>query len=106
MDTRKSQEEWSAIIEAHEESGESHKAFCAGRGLSVGTFRGWLYRLRRTGRGPSTSVALLPVQVRMPAQPPAPSGIVVAVADIEVRVAVGADVGYVAGLVAELRSRC
>jgi hypothetical protein len=49
---------------------------------------------------------LLPVEVIAPVAPRAPSTIVVGVADVEVRVAIGADVGYVAALVAELRSRC
>jgi hypothetical protein len=31
---------------------------------------------------------------------------VIAIAGVEVRVAVGLDVGYVAGLVAEIRGRC
>jgi hypothetical protein len=106
MRARRSRGEWTAIIEEFEESGEPHEAFCAERGLNIGSFRGWLYRLRRATSGPSTSVALLPVQVTTPVLPRVPSGIVVAVADIEVRVAVGADVDYVAGLVAELRARC
>jgi len=37
---------------------------------------------------------------------PLSAEVVVAVADLEVRVAVGTDIGYVACLVAELRSRC
>ena len=45
-------------------------------------------------------------QVTMPAARYAPSDIVIAIAGVEVRVAIGADVGYVAGLVAELRARC
>ena len=80
--------------------------FCAERGLRVGTFRGWLYRLQRVAREPSGSLALLPVQVTTPEPRHVPSVVVVAVADVEVRVAIGADVGYVAGLVAELRARC
>lgn len=106
MQARKGRDEWSAVIEAYEESGKTHEAFCAGRRLPIGTFRGWLYRLRRTAREPSTSLALLPVQVTTPELDRVPSGIVVTVAGLEVRVPVGADVAYVAGLVAELRSRC
>ena len=49
---------------------------------------------------------LLPVEVTAPLAVHDRSDIVVAVAGVEVRVAVGADIGYVAGLVAELRSRC
>ena len=105
MHARKSRGEWSAIIKAFERSGESHEEFCSERGLNVGSFRGRLYKLR-AARATSSDITLLPVEVTAPVAPLAPSTIVVGVADIEVRVAVGADVGYVAALVAELRSRC
>ena len=57
-------------------------------------------------------VALVPVELTETVRSPtkwtsqAPTSVVVAVADIEVRVAAGTDVGYVASLVSELRSRC
>jgi hypothetical protein len=105
MHARKSRGEWSAIIKAFERSGESHEEFCAAQGLNVGSFRGWLYRLR-SARATSSDITLLPVEVIAPVAPRASSSIVVEVADVEVRVAIGADVGYVAALVAELRSRC
>lgn len=97
---------WSSIIAAFEKSGASHAAFCAQRGLNIGTFRQWLYRIRATSSAPSTEIALLPVEVTPPAQPSAGGEIIIAVADIEVRVAVGLDIAYVAHLVAELRARC
>jgi hypothetical protein len=105
MRARKSRSEWSAIVKAFERSGESHEQFCSKRGLAVGSFRSWLYRLRRAGSA-ATDVVLLPVEVTAPAARYAPSDIVIAIAGVEVRVAIGADVGYVAGLVAELRARC
>jgi hypothetical protein len=105
MHARKSRGDWSTIIKAFERSGESHEEFCSARGLNVGSFRGWLYKLR-AARATSSDITLLPVEVATPVAPLAPSTIVVGVADIEVRVAIGADVGYVAALVAELRSRC
>ncbi len=105
MHARKSRSEWSAIVKAFERSGESHEQFCSKRGLVVGSFRSWLYRLRRAG-GAATDVVLLPVEVTAPVGRSAPSDIVIAIAGVELRVAVGADVGYVAGLVAEIRGRC
>ncbi|MEO7328615.1 MAG: hypothetical protein ABI193_08560, partial [Minicystis sp.] len=74
---------------------------------TLGTFRAWLYRLRRAGET-SASVALLPVEVvsSVAMAASAPSDILVAVAGIELRVAIGADIAYVAQLVAELRARC
>jgi hypothetical protein len=105
MHARKSRGEWLAIIKAFERSGESHGEFCSARGLNIGSFRTWLYKLRTESAG-SADITLLPVEVAMPVAPRAPSAIVVSVAGVEVRVTVGADVGYVAELVAELRSRC
>jgi hypothetical protein len=105
MYARKSRGEWSAIVKAFERSGESHDDFCSARGLNVGTFRTWLYKLRSASTR-SADITLLPVEVTMPVAPRTPSTIVVVVAGVEVRVAIGADIGYVAGLIAELRSRC
>ena len=105
MHARKSKSEWSAIVKAFERSGQSHAEFCAQRGLRIWSFRFWLYRVRRDrAAARTTDIALLPVSVVLPTAPP--SAVVIAVADVEVRVVVGTDVGYVAGLVAELRSRC
>jgi hypothetical protein len=77
----------------------------------VGSFRGWLYRLRRTA-GTTAEVALVPVMLTEGASSPSSPArersveIVVAVSDVQVRVLPGTDVGYVGALVAELRSRC
>ena len=111
MRVRKSRSEWSSIIKAFERSGGSHEEFCAKRGLNLGNFRGWLYRLRRTA-GAAPEVALVPVTVTEVASPPGSPvrergvEIVVAVSDVQVRVLPGTDIGYVGALVAELRSRC
>jgi hypothetical protein len=111
MRTRKTRGEWTAIIRAYQRSGESPEAFCAGRGLNVATFRWWLCTLRRST---GSAVAMLAVDVVAPTTPAkvveegadaAGMTIVIAVSDVEVRVPVGADARYVAGLVAELR-RC
>jgi hypothetical protein len=106
MHARKSRSEWSTIIKAFERSGMPHEAFCSTRGLNVGTFRAWLYRLRREVSLPSPSVALLPVEVTPATMLTVAPEVVITISGFEVRVPVGADVGYVVGLVAELRSRC
>jgi hypothetical protein len=113
MHVRKSRVEWREIVRAFERSGETHEAFCAGRGLKLGSFRGWLYRIRRE---PSAEVRLVRVDVpgrvrTIDTVGPAPlrvatsSPIIVWVRDIEVRVAQGWDPAYVAALVREL-GRC
>jgi hypothetical protein len=107
MHARRSRSEWARIVRAFERSGQSHADFCAERGLRVWSFRSWLYRMRRDRAGSSAAdLVLLPVSVATPAPVAPPSALVIAVAGVEVRVAVGTDVAYVAGLVAELRSRC
>jgi hypothetical protein len=63
---RRGREEWTRTIEEFERSGESHEAFCAQHRLNVGSFRSWLYRLRRgAGRGKvaRSATRLLPVRV-------------------------------------------
>lgn len=110
MRARKSRSEWLEIIEAFERSGRSHTEFCASRKLELGSFRSWLYRVRQT-EGAARPTVLLPVEVsdtsssRLSTAAPW-SEIVVGLGGLEVRFAVGTDVGYVASLVAELRTRC
>src|SRR6185295_6448346 len=98
MYARKSRGEWSAIIKTFERTGGAHEAFCSARGLNITSFRGWLYRIRRA-TATSSVITLLPVDVTSAAAPPGPPDVVVMVAGVEVRVPVGADVGYVAALV-------
>lgn len=110
MRARRVWSEWASIIGEYERSGGSHEAFCSRRRLNVGTFRAWLYRLRKAS--PLPEVALLPVELATSTAPltralePQATDMVVAVAGVEVRFAVGADVQYVASLIGELRSRC
>jgi hypothetical protein len=111
MHARRSRSEWSAIIKAFKRAGGSHEEFCKERGLNLGSFRGWLYRLQKAGSSAS-EVALVPVTVAgaTSSSPQESTGsaaeIVVAVSDVLVRVVPGTDIGYVAALVTELRSRC
>ena len=111
MHARRSRSEWASIIKAFERSGGSHEEFCTKQGLNLGSFRGWLYRLRKIA-ATAPEVALVPVMLaetassasRRVGEPGAE--IVVAVSDVQVRILPGTDVGYVAALVAELRPRC
>ena len=48
---RRGREFWAGVVAEYEGSGQSHDGFCLSRGLEVGTFRRWLYRLRRKGSG-------------------------------------------------------
>src|SRR5260370_33023551 len=63
---RRSREKWVQIVEQFERSGQSHEAFCTQHRLNVGSFRGWLYRLRSgsgQGKVAHSATRLLPVRV-------------------------------------------
>ena len=44
---RRGRMEWGALIKEFEASSETQVAFCKRKGLVVGSFRGWRYRLQR-----------------------------------------------------------
>jgi len=109
---RRSRDEWAELVEEHESSGETQEEFCAARGLVVGSFRGWLYRLRRERRGGKvarSATRLVPVRVRVQSGAPArrvDDLVEVVMFDTVLRVPVGADVSYVAALASALSTRC
>ena len=105
---RRSRDEWADVIAEFEAGGESHEEFCARRELNVGSFRGWLYRLRKAqaqGKVARSATRLVPVRVR-PGGPSSDGVIEIAVPGAVLRVHVGADVKYVAELAAALASGC
>ena len=106
---RRSREQWSQIVEEYGRSGLSHEAFCGQQRLNIGSFRGWLYRLRNgspRGKVARSATRLLPVRVG----PPGASGdedlVEVAIGDVLVRVRSSLGPAYVAELVSRLRDRC
>jgi hypothetical protein len=106
---RRSREQWAQIVEEFECSGQSHDAFCAEQALNVGSFRGWLYRLRHAaerGKVARSATRLLPVRVAPSAVGDDQTLIEVAVGGVVVRVRCGSDPAYVAELVTRLRDRC
>ena len=102
MHARRSQADWAKLISDFTATGGSPAAFCARRSIKLPTFNWWRSHLRAT-RAPAPAVELVPVAV-VDAEPAAAS-VVVALADVEVRVTTGTDVRYVAALVEALR-RC
>lgn len=44
---RRSRLRWKKLVGKFETSGLSHDDFCVRHGVNVGTFRSWLYRLRK-----------------------------------------------------------
>ena|ERR1700722_17103335 len=109
---RRTRSEWVTIVEEFERADEMHEQFCARRGLNVGSFRAWLYRLRRSApkrkvaQSATATVRLLPVHVRGASASIEPISIDVLVRGIVVRVHVGANPQYVSELAAALAARC
>jgi hypothetical protein len=106
---RRSRAEWAEIVAEYRGSGESVEKFAAKRGLRVSSLKWWCWRVR----GASTprrseardEVRLVPVEVvGLAARACGP--VMLAIADVEMRVDVGTDVAYVGALVRELRARC
>ena len=63
--SRRSREEWRALVSRFEASGQTREAFCAETGISVSTLRRWYSRFREPSR-PAVSQA--PVFVELPAE--------------------------------------
>jgi hypothetical protein len=106
---RRSREQWAEIVGGFERSGLSHDEFCARQRLNVGSFRGWLYRLRNGSERDKvarSATRLLPVRIGPPGATGDEDLVEVAVGGIVVRVRSGVGAAYVAELVARLRDRC
>lgn len=106
---RRSREQWARMVEEFERSGQSHEAFCAQQRLNVGSFRGWLYRLRSTaaqGKVARSATRLLPVRVGPVGATGAEDIIEVSAGGVVLRIRSGIDPAYVVELVTRLRDRC
>ncbi len=107
MTPRRTREQWAALMFAFGRSNQSTAAFCEARGLTLATFRWWRSQLRRGGASATAiePVRMLSVEVSG-AQRQVEGPVVVSFSGLEVCVQLGADVDYIAELVAKLRSRC
>jgi hypothetical protein len=101
---RRTREQWAALVAAFEQTNEQASRFCASRGIRAKPFAWWRWRLRDTSARPQRrdEVKLLPVAV---VKRDAGSGtqLMVSVADVEILFDVGAEVDYIATLVARFR---
>jgi hypothetical protein len=106
---RRSREQWAEIVGEFERGGLSHETFCAQQQLNIGSFRGWLYRLRNgseRGKVARSATRLLPVRIGPRGATGDEDLIEVAVGGIVVRVGSSVGPAYVAELVTRLRDRC
>jgi transposase-like protein len=108
MRTRRSREQWSAVIEELGTSGESVEGFCRRRGIRARTLSWWKWKLASAPRrsSPAAAIRLLRVAVSPEASRAVACGVAIEVADVRVHVEVGTDVAYVGALVESLRRRC
>ena len=95
--------QWVRIAEQFEHSGLTQKQFAQQQGLALSTVQTWIYRRRRQASAPSAApVRLLPVEVAPPAVSSAAQVEVLTASGVRVSFAMGADISYVARLVAAL----
>jgi hypothetical protein len=101
---RRTREQWAAVVTAFEQTDQQASRFCASRGIRAKTFAWWRWRLRDTSPRSRNrdDVKLLPVAV-VERERGSDTRVVLSVADVEIRFDVGADVDYVAALIARLR---
>ena len=69
---RRTREEWAALVEAYEASGESQRGFCAARAIGQSSLRYWRRRLRDDEESARSPARLIPVKVL--SDPPASGG--------------------------------
>ena len=112
MERRKNRAKWAAIITALDASGENVERFCARRRIKRRTLQWWRWNLARDGVAPArgaSSVELIAVDVVESARNAdggSLSAIELSLGDLAMRFRVGTEPGYIASLVAALRSRC
>jgi len=101
---RRTREQWAALVAAFEQTNQQASRFCANRGIRAKTFAWWRWRLRDTPprRRSRDDVKLLPVAV-VERETRSVTQLSVSADDVEIRFDVGADVDYVAALIARLR---
>ena len=110
MAVRRSRAEWAEVIAKFEASGEPLSQFCAKRRIRARTLTWWRWKLggeqALTRASESSAIRLIAVDVKAPVPVRSEAELRICVADVDVRVAVGTDVAYVADLVGAIRSRC
>jgi hypothetical protein len=110
MGSRRSREQWAAVVDELAASGEKAESFCRRRGIRRSTLYWWKWKLASSPRRATTShaaIRLLSVEVASRASGVStPGGLVIEIADVRLHVEAGTDVAYVGALVDRLRPRC
>jgi hypothetical protein len=105
---RRSRETWKRLVVEFERSGLAREQFARRRGLNLGNFTFWYYKLRGEARANATSQAIQFVPVRVTTSDTG-EGLDVFEARIRqlaLRFRVGADLDYVSALLVRLAPPC
>ncbi len=108
---RRTRNWWAATVARWKRSGLSAREFAAREGVSERTLTWWSSMLRRGTRalrGSAKTTAIAPIEIEVPRAASASADtllVEIAVGEVVVRVAVGADVEYVRSLVTALGAR-
>ena len=97
---RRGRDFWAGMIAEYEREDLSQAEFCESQGLSVWTFRGWLYRLRSEAQRERPRF----VEVVGVVDAPTP-GCIVRAGQTQIEFRALPDPGYLAELLAELEER-
>lgn len=104
---RRTPEQWMALVEEYEASGQSQRRFCAERGIGQSTLRYWRRRLQGDGLGRDRIAAarLVPVKVYEDERSQANSGLtLVAGNGLRIEVAPGFDIATLERVLATLEA--
>jgi hypothetical protein len=103
----KTSAEWSRLISEQRSSGETQKAWCTARGISLRTFRDWAYMLKREEAGTAVDWLELENQDALPGRCPPPSGFIeIFIGPCTVRVTPGFDRALFADVCKSLGELC
>lgn len=106
---RRTREQWAALVQECEASGESQRRFCAAHGIGQSSLRYWKRRLKQRctaeDRSGARDTRLVPVKVLSDTSAPAGSGVaVVSARGIRVEIAQGFDAATLLRVLAALEA--
>lgn len=97
---------WKALVDELEDSGETHAAFCARKGVNTRTLEGWRYRIRKERRT-SPPASFVPVVIEQPRPRAMEMPVEIDLQGrITLRFGSGTEAAYVGALVGEVSRRC
>ncbi len=105
---RRSRDTWKRLVVELERSGLTREQFARRRGLNLGNFTFWYYKLRAEARAnpPTQAIQFVPVRVTRPDSGEGLDVFEARIRELALRFRVGADVDYVSALLGRLAAPC